>query len=149
MKELVSEYLIAAPSKDKSFLKVQVIRFLIAGGTSAVLELGILFALVQEALWHYLMANFVAFALVNFYNYILSRYWVYGPSKFNMMKEVLSFFVVVLVGLGVNQVILYAMFEIVGWNLIISKLTATAITVVWNFTCKKFIVFKGQTSFSS
>jgi putative flippase GtrA len=121
---------------------IQFIRFAVAGAISAAVEIGCLYALVKYAQLHYLLANTIAFLLANVVNYVFSRYWVYGQSKYVMKLEIAGFIATSGIGLLINQAILFLFYSKLGFKLILSKIVAIAITVVWNFFSKKHLVFK-------
>ncbi|MEM9328360.1 MAG: GtrA family protein [Bacteroidota bacterium] len=141
LRALVQEYVGKAPTSEKEFLKVQMFRFLLTGGSSFALDVLLLFGLVRLVNLHYLVSNLLAFTVVNLYNYVLSRHWVYGAGSRRLRMELLVFFLVVAVGLGINQIFLSLFYEVLGLDLLLSKSIATIITVLWNFISKKFVVF--------
>lgn len=119
----------------------QIIRFIISGGLTALLELGMIILMVEQLLIHYLWANAISFIVANLFNYVLSRFWVFSASDKKVHVELLSFFIVTGVGLLINQFIIYMMVDFASVDYRFAKICAILATVVWNFFGKKRIVF--------
>ncbi len=62
-----------------SFLrtKAQIIRFIIAGGSSAVSNLLVLYFLAEFVGMHYLMAEVIGFIIGFFVTYFLQKFWTF------------------------------------------------------------------------
>ena len=138
----MSENFISKIRSDQALYK-QLLRFVVAGGLSATLEFASLIVLVEKFGAFYLTANIMSFALANVLNYLLSRNWVFIKGKHSTRIEFLSFFLVVTVGLLLNQAVMWALVEKFAMDYKISKIFAIGIAVIWNFFAKKFLVFKG------
>ncbi len=102
--------------------------------------------------WYVLFFNTVAYVFAVVFNYILSRSFVFETGRYKPKTEFLAFCAVATVGLGINQSILYlgllylAVPAFLHWFLSLpdfAKIIAIAVTVLWNFTMKKLVVFKG------
>lgn len=120
----------------------QVLRFGIVGVLSAAGEFGLLILLVEKFGLGYMQANFIAFCFVVIANYIASRLWIFGAGSFSKGVEFVSFFVVVLIGLGINQLSMYFWVESFALDYRIAKILALALVIIWNFLAKKYFVFR-------
>ena len=125
-----------------SLLAKQVVRFILVGGTSAVLEFSLLVVLVEVLKMGYLPGNILAFSLTNIITYLLSRYFVFSPTDRKKGHEVILFIVFLSGGLLINQSVLWSVVEFVGIDYRISKVVAILVTIFWNFFTRKYIVFK-------
>ncbi len=125
-----------------SMLAKQFIRFILVGGTSAVIEFSLLVLLVEVLKMGYLSGNVMAFSLTNIITYLLSRYFVFSPTDRKKRLEAALFLVFLCGGLAINQSVLWAVVEFVGLDYKISKVVAILVTIVWNFFTRKYIVFK-------
>ncbi len=142
MRQVFQTYVLDTPVYEKKISRVQLFRFVATGGSSVVIEMFVLLLLVQQFFLHYLISNIFAFSITNAYNYFLSRYWVFGIGKHHVTKEASMFLIVVLVGLGINQMVLYLMVDKLDSTLVVGKVLAIGVTLIWNFTSKKYLVFK-------
>lgn len=120
----------------------QVLRFGIVGVLSAASEFGLLILLVEKFGLGYMQANFIAFCLVVIGNYIASRLWIFGAGAFSKSIEFISFFAVVLIGLGINQLSMYFWVETFALDYRFAKVLALGLVIVWNFLAKKYFVFR-------
>jgi putative flippase GtrA len=132
-------------SLAKEATKHRFIRYIIAGGLSAAIEIGTLILLVEVFHMTYLRGNVIAFLFTTIFNYILSRKWVFKsePHKKNKKRVELPVFMF-FVGCGflINQGALWFFVSQIGMRYEIAKIVAIAFVVIWNFFTRKFIVFK-------
>jgi putative flippase GtrA len=82
-------------------------------------------------------AGFVVGALVN---YLLSYIFIFRSRK-RHSEAISKFFVVALVGLGLNSMALSFGVYIAQWNYLVAQLAATAIVLFWNFVVNKIWTF--------
>lgn len=132
---------------------IQFSKFALVGVISAIFEISILnFLLYRYGETYILTFNAVAYTFAVVFNYILSRTFVFETGRYNTKTEFLAFCAVATVGLGINQGVFYlcltylavpAFLAVVLSLPNFAKLIAITITVFWNFTMKKLVVFKG------
>jgi putative flippase GtrA len=117
-------------------------RFLVIGGFSALLEIVLLVFLVEWIGLGYLLSNSIAFLVVNLINFLLSKYWVFETGNRKKGVEIGLFYFVVLIGLALNQAVMFILVEFMSFDYKISKVAAILVTVIWNYFGKKNLVFK-------
>lgn len=124
----------------KRFLE-QIIKFGFVGGSAFLIDYGILFVLTEFFGIHYLVSSTISFALSVMYNYILSIKWVFdvkgGRSK---GQEFLVFLVLSIIGLGINQIIMWVTVEKLHIYYMISKIGATVVVMIYNFATRKLFL---------
>jgi len=130
--------------KDKpDNLLGQLLRYAVVGGISFIVDYGSLWLLTEKAGLPYLWSAALAFILGLICNYILSTRWVFGESRIkNAWGEFVAFAVIGVIGLGLNELIMYACTEGLGFHYMLSKIVSTAIVFFWNFLARRFLVFK-------
>ncbi|WP_020529907.1 GtrA family protein [Flexithrix dorotheae] len=125
-------------SKENS----QIIKFIIAGGTGAVLEIA-LFILFNETFGiHYLISNLVAITTAIYVNYLISQKWVFESGRYSKGMELVAFVGISILIIGLNQLVMWAFVDGLDINERISKVTSICIVAVVNFFGKKYLVFK-------
>jgi putative flippase GtrA len=129
-------------NRIKYFLDQIWFRFLVIGGFSAILEIVLLVLLVEWIGLGYLLSNSIAFLVVNMINFLLSKYWVFETGNRKKGIEIGLFYFVVLVGLALNQAVMFILVEFMTFDYKISKVAAILLTVIWNYFGKKNLVFK-------
>ena len=118
----------------------QVIKFGIVGVIATLIDYIILFILTEYVGLYYLISSIISFSISLIFNYILSIIWVFNIKKKQIYKELLLFVILSIVGLIINQIILYFCTDILNCYYMISKMIATVIVMIYNFiTRKKFI----------
>lgn len=131
-------------------LIAQILRFGVTGFIAFCIDYGTLFALVEFAGIHYLIASGISFCVSVIFNYLLSIYWVFDTDKDKdakgRAKELVVFMVLSTIGLGINQVVMYTMVDLLGVHYLLSKLVATAIVMVYNFITRKIFLEKKPAS---
>ena len=124
----------------------EIFRYLIVGGTAFVFDYGTLLLLNKIFGVNYLIAATVSFGVGIAVNYLGSIFFVFQVrSMGNVHLERAIFLVIGILGLGINDGML---FLLTGQLLIpveYSKLITQVIVLFWNFAARKFILFnKGE-----
>lgn len=128
--------------KDNSLI-MQLFRYGIVGGISFVVDWGTLMALTEACGVHYMVSAAIAFVLGLVCNYLLSTRWVFGQSRIgNRWAEFAAFAVIGVIGLLLNELIIYLCTDIAGWHYLAGKVVSTVIVFFWNFLARRFLIFK-------
>ena len=117
---------------------LEILRFLLAGGSCLLLELGALYALTEAAGLHYLYSAAVAFTLSVIVNYLLCRYWVFQGARQQSAKAAAVFIGSSLAGLGLNQLCMWLFVEMAGLWYMAAKLLAAVVVTAWNYVLKRY-----------
>lgn len=91
---------------------------------------------------HYLTAATISFSAGLVTNYLLSLLWVFGRSKYSRLTEFSIFAGIGVVGLVLNDLILWILTGNLGLYYVLSKIVATGVTFIWNFSARKYILFR-------
>ncbi|WP_461171839.1 GtrA family protein [Arthrobacter sp. Z1-9] len=117
-----------------------VVRFLLVGGLSFALDLGLL-ALLHEAfgvaLW---VATPIAFIVSLIFNFFLQRIFTFRATNKGSVSAV-KYLLLVVLNIVVSDVIVTG-FDALGWSYIIGKTTATVLTTGWNYFLYRHWIFK-------
>ena len=119
----------------------QILKFGVVGGIAFVIDYGILFLLAKVIGLNELISAAISFIISLTFNYFLSTKWVFEAKK-QTPKEVIIFVLLSVVGLGINEVLIYLGTKKLGIDVMIVKLFATAIVMVYNFITRKLILEK-------
>lgn len=122
---------------------LQILTFVVAGGICALLEFGLLIALVEGAGMEPLVANPFAFTVAVLLNYVLSRRWVFETGRHSRRRELTYFLVFSLLAFGVNQGFFWLFVDGFTLDYRVGKVLSIGGASVFNFLTKKFLVFKG------
>jgi putative flippase GtrA len=121
---------------------VQFFKYVFVGGIAYCVDFGSLFFLTEYAKVHYLVSAAIAFILGLLTNYTLSILWVFPKRALaNKRVEFFIFAVIGLVGLCLNEVIIWFFTESIHFHYLISKIFSTVVVFFWNFIARKKILF--------
>jgi len=132
------------------------LRFTIVGSINTVIDFSILFTLTTLFNVPKELANFISTFVAFLFSFFANKKYTFKSTSKNLKRQFLLFTVVTLFGLWVIQTIIIAtiapVFTNLGVNkpaaLLISKLIATAASLIWNYTLYSKVVFKKPKSFS-
>lgn len=117
----------------------EVFRFLLAGGGCFLLEYGLLFALTEYGGLNPLVSAPIAFTVSLVVNYILCVYVVFHAEQ-QSKKQMALFALTSIIGLGINQVVMWFFIDIIGIWYMFAKVVASAVVMVWNYFTKRYVL---------
>ncbi|WP_288817319.1 GtrA family protein [uncultured Alistipes sp.] len=124
--------------------KIQLFRYFFVGGAAFVVDFGLLWLLTEWGLSYLLSAAFSFVAGLTI-NYALSVRWVFRDHTLHShIIEFVFFAAIGVVGLGMNEAIMWMATELAGLYYLGSKLISTAVVFFWNFTARKYLLFYGK-----
>ena len=120
---------------------LQIFKFAIVGGIAFIIDYVTLIICKEVFHLNTLISAAIAFTVSVIVNYILSIKWVFDVQKKQTAKEVIIFIVLSVIGLGINELIIYSG-ECINIHYMISKIFATAVVMVYNFITRKIFIEK-------
>lgn len=126
----------------KSFLW-KFIKFGLVGFSGLFVDFGITYLCKEKLRIQKYIANSIGFTSAATTNYVLNRVWTFQSKDPNIALEYSEFIIISLVGLGLNNFILWLIVSRTKMNFYIAKLFAIAVVTVWNFLANYFITFAG------
>lgn len=122
--------------------KVQLFRYLIVGFIAFGVDFATLYVMTSILEVHYLISNVFGFVFGLLTNYRLSIHWVFANRKMeDQKKEFIVFTVIGLIGLMINQLVMWGLTEHLALYYLYSKIVATGVVFLWNFFARRHIVF--------
>jgi putative flippase GtrA len=124
---------------------VQLIRYTFVGGFAFLVDFGTLYFLTEIFNLHYLISAAIAFILGLTTNYFLSIKWVFQTRSIKNRKiEFLLFSVIGLIGLGLNELILWIFTDLLLIHYLLSKIITAIFVYLWNFIGRKYLLFNNK-----
>ena len=140
----VVAFLKSATSNKRNIVG-QFLRYFVTGGLAFIVDFGVFALTLYGFNVHYLVANLIGLMAGNVVNYLLSLGWVFSAEKRKMEKhrllEITVFVIISLVGMGLNELLMYLFVDVVCAQEMLSKVAAAIIVLIYNFLARKYILF--------
>lgn len=120
----------------------QILKFGVVGGIAFLIDYSLLYILTEYAKIPVLYSSVISFSVSVIFNYILSTKWVFTTKEKQTLKDFIIFVLLSVIGLGINQLIMYLGVDKLNIYYMIVKLFATAVVMVYNFISRKLIIEK-------
>ena len=121
---------------------LQLFRYFFVGGVAFIFDLGLLYLLTEYFNVNYLLSASIGFLFGLIVNYILSIKWVFNERAFeNKSLEFFIFTLIGLIGLGINQFLIWLLTDVFLLYFMVSKIITASIVYFWNFFARKFLLF--------
>lgn len=120
----------------------KLIRFCVVGFSGIFVDFGTTWLLKEKVKANKYLANSTGFILAATSNYFLNRIWTFHSHNQQIVTEYFSFISISLIGLGINNLIIYILTEKFHLNFYLSKLFAIGVVTIWNFVMNYLITFK-------
>ncbi|MCF0199022.1 MAG: GtrA family protein [Bacteroidaceae bacterium] len=138
MSDLIRQIL--TEKSDNTLL--QLFRYTFVGGFAFLIDFALLYVLTEYVHCYYIVSATISFLAGLLANYLLSKVWVFTQSQCKNAKiEFLLFAVIGLVGLLLNDLLIWLLSNFIGLWYMLSKIIATVITYLWNFFARKYLLF--------
>ena len=118
------------------------IRFGIVGCSGMIVDFGVTWLCKEKLRWNKYLSNSLGFILAATNNYLWNRIWTFQSESEAVAREYISFVVIAVIGLGLNNLIIYLLHERLHLNFYLSKLLAIACVTIWNFTMNYVFTFR-------
>ena len=115
----------------------KIINFGLVGVVATAIEYVLLIILIVIFNMDVLIASGIAFTISLLFNYILSIKYVFIDKKeMSKTKEMTGFFITALIGLGINQLMMYTLVNMVNIYYLFAKVVSTGTVMIWNFVSR-------------
>ncbi|KXF55365.1 hypothetical protein AXA44_38030 [Rhodococcus sp. SC4] len=128
---------------DALDLKTQIIRFVLTGGLSAIVDFGLYFLLLEVVGLPVNVAKSISFIAGTTTAYLINRRWTFKaePSRARFVAVVILYAVTFAVQVGLNWVMYHA-FPDEWWRLPLAFVIAQGTATVINFVVQRAVIFK-------
>lgn len=124
---------------------MQIMRFVISGGTATAVNLGTLFILTHFFDVWYLFASVAAFGVAFFVSFSMQKLWTFGDtSQKRAHVQAALFLTVILVALSVNTALIYSFVEYAHLHYLLAQLISGIFIAFMNYFSYKHLVFRDR-----
>lgn len=134
-------------------LLIQIIKFSIVGAIAFLIDFAIYTISCNVIGIHYIISGFLGFSISLIFNYLASMRFVFKSKGGSKVKESVIFAILSVIGLGINELILYLCIDVVyqnsdwllgiindKWMNVLAKVIATGVVMVYNFISRKIFL---------
>lgn len=122
-------------------LIAQFMKFGVVGAIAFVIDFGLLWLLTSVFNVYYLVSATISFTVSVIFNYLASMRYVFQHREgMSRKKEFVIFVILSIVGLIINNVLMWLGVSIFDFYYLVVKIFATAVVTVWNFVTRKIFL---------
>ena len=122
-------------------LITQFLKFGVVGAIAFAIDYGLLAFLTEVLGANYLISATISFAVSVVFNYLASMRYVFTRrDDLSRRREFAIFIVLSIMGLGINDLCMWAGVELLGIHYLIVKIIATIVVALWNFVSRKYFL---------
>ena len=127
---------------NSSLSRAQFIRFSMVGALGTLVNILVLYFLVEFISLWYMVSATIAFVVALTNNYIFNRLWTFSSKEIKILKQYSKFFAINMIGLVINLSILYALVEFENLWYVFAQILSITAAWISNFMGNKLWVFK-------
>lgn len=125
---------------SRAFL-VKFLKFGLVGFSGLFVDFGVTYICKEWLRIQKYIANSIGFTVAASSNYVLNRVWTFKSQDPNIALEYTEFIIISLIGLAINNFILWLILKMFKVNFYLAKLFAIGVVTIWNFLANYFITF--------
>ena len=124
----------------------QIMKFGVVGVIAFVIDFGVMVVLTEVFGIDPVISATVSFIISVIFNYAASMRYVFSHREgMSRTREFIIFVVLSAIGLGINDLLIWAGTDLASFDYRLVKIFATAVVMVWNFVTRK-IFLEGEES---
>jgi len=124
-------------------LKTQLLRFVLTGGFSAIVDFGLYFLLYKVVGLNRDLAKAIGFVAGTLTAYLINRRWTFGaaPSRSRFVKVIVLYALTFIVQVGLNHLVLRLLGDEL-WGILAAFVIAQGTATVINFIVQRVWIFR-------
>src|SRR3569623_1255397 len=116
------------------------VRYLLVGGTTFIIDFGILFLLHSKANIGIAIATSISYWVSIVYNFILNRYWTFDAREKESLRRHITSYMTLLV-LNYIFAVIFVTVASHTINYILAKAIAVLVQMIWTYPVYKKVIF--------
>ena len=125
-------------------------RFLFSGGTAFIVNLGLLYFLVDVLGWWYLGASLASFSVAIIVSFIMQKFWTFRDGVLQRTPAQFGFFALIAIfNSGLNVWLMYVFVDWTGIHYLLAQVFSSGLIAGWSFFAYFRFVFNKSAEFSA
>ena len=117
---------------DKAFL-LKFLKFSAVGASGVFVNFGVTWFFKEICKLNKYVSNILGFIFAATTNYLLNRWWTFQSANPEIGTEYAKYFLISVVGLGIDTLTVFLLNGKLKWNFYLSKVFAIGAATLWNF----------------
>jgi len=117
-------------------------KFALVGFSGLLVDFSITWLTKEKWRFNKYLSNSLGFSIAASTNYILNRTWTFHSKDPQLVVQYTKFYIISLIGLALNNLVIYLLHGKMNLNFYASKLIAILIVTAWNFLANYFYTFQ-------
>lgn len=109
------------------------LKFGVVGFSGVFVNFGITYVCKEWLKLNKYLSNILGFIFAATTNYLLNRWWTFQSTNPQIGTEYLKYFIIAVIGLGIDTLTVYMLNSKLKWNFYLSKIFAVGASTLWNF----------------
>jgi len=121
---------------------MRLLKFGAVGIATFALDLLLLYVLIDDCGWNYILATGVAFAVAVSLNYVLDRRWVFKGTLRSVQAGYVVFIAIGCVGALIAMAGMSVLVGVFHLNYVVSRIAIASMVGLWNYLMNLYVNFK-------
>ena len=122
-------------------LIVKFLKFCVVGFSGTAVDFGVTWLCKDKFGWNKYVSNSIGFILAATNNYVWNRLWTFQSTNSQIHIEYGKFLLVSVIGLAINNLVIYLLHGKLKLNFYLSKIFAIGVVMMWNFIMNYLFTF--------
>lgn len=109
------------------------LKFGVVGLSGVFVNFGVTWFFKEICKLNKYLSNILGFICAATTNYLLNRWWTFQSNNPQVGTEYAKYFLISVVGLGIDTLTVYLLHNKLKWNFYLSKVFAIGAAMLWNF----------------
>ena len=120
----------------------KVLKYLISGGSAAVVNLSVLYVSTDILHVWYLASSVLANILAFFVSFFLQKFWTFNNASVELVKKQLALYLLVaVINLGINTLLMFMFVEYVELHYLLAQIVTSGLIAIESFFVYQYFIF--------
>jgi putative flippase GtrA len=126
---------------DATSVFYKFLKFGVVGTSGVIVDFSITYLAKEKLGIQKYVANAMGFSVAATTNFFLNRIWTFQSHDPQVVQQWIKFFVIAVIGLGLNTLMIWYAHQKKGHNFYLAKGVAIALVMIWNFIANFLYTF--------